>query len=76
MTHGYLFKLAPGFWGILAYLDRPTVFIRVIDTDSVYQACEELSRTHAGHFSPADTDQVAWGNVIFKARGGAELLTG
>lgn len=74
MTHGYVFRLAAGIWGILAYLDRPTVFCRIIETDSVYDACAQLGRQFAGAFSPADTDQIAWAKVVH-ARHPAILLT-
>lgn len=78
MQTGYVFALdtrCPGFYGILSYYPKTTVQIRIMETDSVRVACEELGREFAGAFVPADTDQIAWGRVLFNARGGAEILT-
>lgn len=77
MQTGFVFKLdpsCPAFWGILSYYPNTEVRVRVIDTNSVYRACEELGREFAGDFRPADSDQIAWGRVVFKARGSAEIL--
>ena len=77
MTTGYVFQLdpkCPGFWAILFYGETTQVQLRIIETDSVYDACTRLGAEFAGRFIPADSDQIAWGRVVFKARGSALVL--
>ena len=77
MTTGHVFLIdprTPGFWGVLSYSPKTTVQIRIIETASVFEACDSLASQFAGRFIPADTDTAAWGRVIFKARGGALVL--
>lgn len=75
---GYVFKVrrCPGFFGILHYGERTTVYVRAMNATSVRDACSELSSRFAGRFVPADRDQEAWGRTILKVRPSAPMLTG
>lgn len=74
---GYVFTMQTGgFFGILTYgMLETTVLMRIMETTSVSEACTQLGKQFAGTFKPADLDQQAWGKAIFKAQGGAQLLT-
>ena len=73
MTTGYVFKLADRIYGILTYSPETRVFCRVIETDSIPAACEELGRNFAGRFVPANSDETAWGRAIVNTQP-AEVL--
>jgi len=74
MQTGYVFKLAERIFGILTYSPETRVLCRVIETDSIPAACEELGRNFAGEFRPANMDETAWGKTIVDVRSAAELL--
>jgi hypothetical protein len=63
MDKGYVFKLAPGIFGILTYRPTTETLCRIIDTENVYVACAMLAQEFSGTFVPADSDQVAWAKV-------------
>ena len=75
MQSGYVFNLGAGIFGVLFYGKRTDILLRMIDTDSVYDACRILGGQFAGRFVPADSDQAAWGRTIFNVRGSALVLT-
>lgn len=67
MQTGYLFKLAENFYGILTYKPETQVLARFTESNTLADVAVELSREFAGHFVPADTDQIAWGRTLMKA---------
>lgn len=75
---GAVYKQASGIFGIVVYRspgsNKTEVISRVIDTDSVYEACEILSREFAGEFKPADIDQTQWGQIVAESQGSCRVL--
>ena len=76
---GYVYKMTDGIFGIVVYRfpgsKKTELLCRMIDTDSVYEACEILNAEFAGVFKPADTDTRKWGETIMRAQGSARVLT-
>ena len=73
IRNGYVSMPVRGIALILTY--GPTkVYVRIVEATNVRDACDELSRLVAGNFHPADTDQIAWTNAVFKGAGMAEVI--
>lgn len=71
---GYVFRLAPGFFGVLRY--RPTTHVEMYqsETTSVFSVCDELRAKYGTEFADADSGQIAWGKLTYKAQGAAVLI--
>jgi hypothetical protein len=71
---GYVFRIVPGFFGILKY--RPTTFVEVYqtETESILSVCKELKSKFGTEFKDADSGQIAWGKITYKAQGSAVLI--
>ena len=77
MQTGFVFKVSPAFFGILTSGRTTNVLLRTLpDAETVADAIEALSRSHAGRFLPADSDQEKWGRTIVKSQIATEVLTG
>lgn len=51
MQTGFVFKVSPAFFGILTYGRTTNVLLRILpDAETVADAIEALSRSHAGRF--------------------------
>jgi len=64
MEYGYVYKMADNMFGILTYLDKPTVLCRITKANTVSGAVQELTRQFAGNFGVADPNQERWAKVI------------
>ena len=79
MKPGYVYKLTSGIFGIVVYRapgsNKTELLCRVIDTDSVLEACEILRSQFAGAFTPANADQAQWGNAVWSVDSSVKVLT-
>ena len=71
---GYVFRIVPGFFGILRYRPDTHVEVYQTETESVFSVCDELKAKHGGEYSDADSGQIAWGKLTYKAQGSAVLI--
>jgi len=69
---GYVFPICAGFFGILRYRPDTNVEVYQTETEGIFSVCDEL-REKGGEYEMADTGQIAWGKLTFKAQGSALL---
>lgn len=74
MQSGFVSKFTEGFFLILHYGATTRVYARVIDAETVRDACSELGRLFSGTFTPADADQIAWSRALLNRGGGVPVL--
>ncbi len=76
LTTGHVFPMdVPGIFGVLSYSPETVVTVTVFkDEPTTAQACARLTRSHAGRFVIADSDEQKWGKISFLDQGSAVLL--
>ena len=63
-TKGYVFKVAPGVYGILRYRPETTVELYETETVGLFSVAVEIQQVFHGTCDVADRDQAAWGRAI------------
>lgn len=79
LKEGHVYRMCDGIFGIVVFRypgsNKTELLCRVIDVDTVRDACKALASEFAGKFTPCDTDLKAWGETLMHNRGSATLLT-
>ena len=69
MHTGHVYTIAPGFFGILTHYPRPEVLCRIIDVDTVGEACTLLGADFSGIFVPlTSVDDHKWAQSVLNGR--------
>ncbi len=68
LTPGHVYRIMDGLFGIVVYRrvgsTKTEIMCRVIDVDTVREACAILNSEFAGKFTPADSDTELWGKTL------------
>jgi len=71
---GNVFRIVPGFFGIVRYYPETHVEIYQTETENIFSVCDELKAKHGGEYVVADTDTAAWGKLVYREQGSAVLI--
>ncbi len=75
MNKGHVYKMVDGIFGILTHSPTTQVLCRVIDVDTVEEACTLLSKDFSGHFLPLTSeDDHKWAKQVLAGRQGGSVL--